>query len=249
MANGDPPATPGGIGSITAILVLVGGGVATVLGAVTDFGAESGALDAARRNHPTLLAAAAALAAAGLVLGAAYTVATGSHSTGRTVSVGRKLLFPAVLSLGIGIVLGVLATVNREPGRPVINITRTSKDGVKVSVTIDGLSSSDSYEAQIDGYEQQPDQSNSPGNPPQTFVEQLLVSRFSPGQDGKLHWEQIIDISPPDANQTMNYLLVRLADSKLQRLQDNCADKATSSKKRVPTCLYSRIPPWDPPGQ
>jgi hypothetical protein len=63
-----------GAGTIAGVLAFVAGGVGTIVAAIGDFGSDSGAIAAARRNHVLLVVAAAASAALGLLCGALYTI-------------------------------------------------------------------------------------------------------------------------------------------------------------------------------
>lgn len=101
MSNGRPDATASTqeraaramktaqLGTVTGVLVFVGGGLGTILTAVTSFGVNSGAVDLARRNHHTALTWAAALAAGGLLCGATYTIG-GRWKNRRVVEVVRR---------------------------------------------------------------------------------------------------------------------------------------------------------------
>jgi hypothetical protein len=227
------------IGTIAGVLVFVGGGLATVLTAITNFGADGGALDAARRNHTGLLVAAAALAAGGLFLGATYTILMKALKDSRPATiVAPYTLMAGVAAIVAGVVMGVAATVNREPGRPSIALERLNKDSIKVTVTADGLASSASYDARIEGYHQTPAPDGR--KPTQVFIESLVLARFSPAQDGDLEWERVVDISPPTTTLPINYVQVIVAKENVEG--PTCGAMGNDA----PTCLYTRIPPETP---
>ena len=233
-----------GIGSKAGIVAYVGAGLATVLAAITNFGAEGGALDAARRNHVGSLVAAVALAATGLVLGASYTlIFKGAPKDTRRQRWAQGVLVAGVICIGLGVVLGVSATVRREPGRPIISLSRVSENALRVAVTGDGLASNERYEIRIGGYD------TVPGKKPE-LVANLTSARFSPGQDGKLSWSHTVDVSPfpTTEGRPMTYIEV-IVVKEANAANFSCAPVKGKSLKRAPTCLYSRLPPYTPAAQ
>ena len=212
----DKTAKAGTIAGATAFLA---GGVGTILAAIGDFGGDTSALAAARRNHVHSLIAAAALAALGLALGGVYPFVRDRWWRTHILAVG-------VVAVAAGVAVGAFATIAREPGRPTIVLDRVDKDSIRVEVTGDGLGSSDWYEAIVTEY--LPDQQGT--ETPTT----LAGARFSPGQDGKLDWKARIAYpasTPPQAR-----LLVRVQKDKLVRDSDCNTDADV-------TCLSVHVPP------
>lgn len=228
-ADGSGP----GIATIAGILAFLAGGVATVVAAVGDIGADDSALAAARRNHPSLLIAAAAAAAFGLFVGAVYTIARSAFpptTSGRRGAVLAFVLGLGVLSTVAGVVMGATATADRKPGHPAIKVTRLDDATVRVHVTGDGLPSNDTYNMEIDGYGERA--ASDPG--PYT---ELLAARFSPGQDGKLDWTEEVNVSPSTTAQTISRILVWITrEVKWSRPTRDCNGGAAV------TCSYVRVP-------
>jgi hypothetical protein len=71
-------------GTIAGVLAFLAGGLGTIVAAIGDFGSDSGALAAARRNHVHVVVAAAAAAALGLACGALYTILKGDANDDST---------------------------------------------------------------------------------------------------------------------------------------------------------------------
>jgi hypothetical protein len=95
---------------MAGVLAFVVGGVGTIVAAIGDFGSDSGALGAARRNHVLLIVAAAAAAALGLACGALYTIlkqgkANDDNKETEKASIGKGALFVGLLVLAGGVVL------------------------------------------------------------------------------------------------------------------------------------------------
>lgn len=223
------------ISTIAGILVFVGGGLGTVLLALTSFGGDGGALDTARRNHSADIVKAAALAVGGLFLGATYTIINATWKTRTAKYVSALVLTLAVLCVSVGVVLGVSAAVVRAPGRPAIALARSSTATVTVQVTAEGLASTTSYEARVEGWNQR-----GANGSRAKLVASLLTGRFSPGQDGKLNWRHAVNISTQRARPRINYLLV--AVSKDAGDAGSCVVPVGAQTESAPTCLYTRVP-------
>ena len=238
VADGDEPAKSN-VGTIAGVVAIVGAGLTTVLSAITDFGADNGALDAARRNHTGWLVVSVGFAASGLILGAIYAVLREAPDGSRRARSAPWFLVLGVFAVGAGVVGGVTATANRDTGHPTIAVSRAGEDGVKISVTADGLPSNTKYEARVEGYYQLPGQEGI-----QTFVDNLTSARFSPRQDGRLEWSHVVDISPANAR-PINYVLVIVAKQDVGELV--CSEASPDTKgatATAPTCLYTRLPPF-----
>jgi hypothetical protein len=205
-------------GTIAGATAFLAGGVGTILAAIGDFGGDTSALGAARRNHVDSLIAAAALAALGLALGGVYPFL---RHRARTL-----VLAAGVVAVAAGVAVGAFATIAREPGRPTIVLQRVDKESVRVEITGDGLASSDWYEAIVTELSDLPQ--SGPAPPP------LAEARFSPSQNGKLDWKARIDY--PASTPTTTYLLVRVQKDRLLRDTDCKTDKDV-------TCLYVHVPP------
>lgn len=201
------------------MVAFVGGGLGTVLAAITDWGSDEGGLAAARRNHVDILVAAASLAVAGLTAGAIYALL---RSRGR----------PATYALAIGVALvaagvgcGIVATTLREPGRPTLSIERVDSESIRVGVQAEGLSSDAAFEARIDGFDEAGD-----------FLVDLGAAKFSPSQRGALDWSQRIAVPATARGHALTRVQVWVAKD----VRRKGAPPACGSG--IPTCLYLRIP-------
>ena len=215
--------------TLAGVAAFVVGGTGTVLAAIGDFGADSGPLAAARRNHVNFLIAAACLAAVGLFLGALYTLL---RSQIRHVEKEHReelrwatiiVLAAGVLSVAAGVALGATATTKREAGRPFIEVQRVDPSSVRVTISGEGLSSDDWFEALVDGF----GDDSSPDVP-------LAAGRFSPLQDGRLHWRARFLVPKKLGKTTITRLIVRVQKNKVAG--EDCTTDADL------TCLSIRIP-------
>ena len=120
-------------------------------------------------------------------------------------------------------------------------MSRVAENAVKVTVTGDGLSSDAKYELRIQGYDQAVDEPSQ--------LTHLVSARFSPTQDGRLAWSHVVDISAPTASQPINYVQVVVAK---EDAEDLSCPKASADKveevKPAPTCLYTKLPPYNDAG-
>lgn len=244
-SGGDPGVNFGNynIATVAGILVFVGGGLGTVVAAVTSFGANGGALEVARRNHTELLIIAAAMASVGLFLGAAYTVLKDAFKELAAAQLAAPfVLMSGVLCVAAGVVIGVWATVDRAAGRPGIAVERINTDTVKVTVTADGLAAGTSYETRVEGWHQ----GLAPLTTQATLVAPLVAGRFSPNKDGNVVWPQAVSIARPTGTPTIDYLLIVVANDagKAKTCVVNAgAGNAATKPDNAPTCLYVQIPP------
>jgi hypothetical protein len=250
MPDDDSPTKPArtDVATIAGILVFLGGGLTTVLAAITNFGAEGGAIDAARRNHTDALVLAAALAATGLLLGALYTILRKlvlPNAKPRWRKLAGGVLVAGVVAVAAGVVVGVYATAKREPGRPTIAVARTGEDAVRVSVTANGLASENKFDIRVEGYSQEP-AAQEGRQPKSRFVLNLLSARFSPEQSGELEWSHVINIAPPLESLSINYLQVIVAKPSERLVCSELTQTRTEPRPQtgVPTCMYTRVPPY-----
>jgi hypothetical protein len=248
------PADPGpsdtgiGAGTKAGAAAFVAGGVATIVAAIGSFGSDDTALAAARRNHVSMLIAAASAAALGLLLGGLYAL----RNEGQTAAPGaglakaprggailvwlrtnaaRVVLAAGVVMVALGVALGAYATANRAPGRPTISIDRVDRESVRVEITADGLPSADWYDALLRGY------SDSSKKGIGVF---LASARFSPGQDGKVDWTARVQVPADDAGKPITRILVTVArDAPVDT--KSCADDQDVVEGDA-TCLLIRVP-------
>jgi hypothetical protein len=215
--------------TLAGVAAFVAGGTGTVLAAISDFGADNGALDAARRNHVDALVIAACLAAFGLLLGALYTVLRSQEG-----HVGKKhrsrVRWAAVIVLGVGVgvvaggvAVGAFATAKREPGRPFIQVERVDRSSLRVEISGDGLSTKDWFEAKVDGFDDDA-----------STVVPLAAGRFSPGQDGNLDWKARFQMPPKFGGATITRLRVQV--------QKNHIAASSCDTDEDLTCLAIRVP-------
>jgi hypothetical protein len=266
--NNEDPQTPqasSNAATVAGIAAMVVGGVGVIIAAIGDFGSDSGALGAARRNHPNWLIAAASAAAAGLLCGGLYTIfkkAFGEDPKTRwTGWVPLVILCVGVGFIAGGVGVGAYATANRQPGRPSIEVTRVDASTINVQITAEGLGSNDWFEADVVGYPEDTTTTSGPSNgnrgcprkgtatsedkcfQPVVVDVPLAAARFSPGQDGKLDWKQLIDVDTFSHGGTTGLTIARV--------QVRVAHKALFGLGHPPgdcthgevTCLALRLPP------
>lgn len=223
-----PTDKPAKAGTVTAALAFLAGGVGTIVAAIGDFGSDSSALAVARRNHSTMLLAAASCAAFGLMLGALYPFLRGWSWH----KMGKGLLALGVVAVAAGVGVGASATILRAPGRPTITLQRLDADSVQIEITADGLASSDWYEAIVSAYKTAKDGT--------TTNTTLAGARFSPGQDGTVDWKARIAFPAKSTKRTR--LLVRVQKDSLVKDRDCNTDADV-------TCLNIYVPPSAPSPQ
>jgi hypothetical protein len=207
-------------GTIGGVVAFVGGGLGTVLAAITDWGSDEGGLAAARRNHVDLLVAAASLAVAGLTAGAVYALL---RSRGKPIATFALAVGVVFVAAGVG--SGIVATTLREPGRPTLGIERVDAESIRISVQAEGLSSDAAFEARVDGFNDKGD-----------FLIDLAAAKFSPSQRGTLDWSQRIAVPPRADGQRLTRVQLWVAKD----VRRKGAPPACGSG--IPTCLYMLLP-------
>jgi|SRR5579862_4143733 len=219
-------------GTLAGAAAFVTGGIGTIVAAIGSFGADDSALAAARRNHVSLLIAAASAAALGLMLGGLYGILRGPDGNvdargGRV----RVLLVVAVIAVAAGVGLGVYATADRQPGQPTIVLQRVNDESVRVEITAEGLPSDAWFAAVLTGYSDSTVDTNG------VF---LASARFSPGQDGKLDWQERFDVPAARDGKPITRVLVTIARDEPVRA-NNCT-VSSSVIDQAATCLLLRVP-------
>jgi hypothetical protein len=148
--------------------------------------------------------------------------------------VATGFLIIGVLAVSAGVALGVVATSDRKPGRPQIEVMRVDDKTILVKISAEGLPSNDWYEASVSGYD---DLYTASSEVP------LVTARFSPGQDGKLDWTHrvnAVDGIPVPVNgmgtTKISRVLVRLAHGALSLVGYRNCNRAEV------TCLAVRVP-------
>jgi hypothetical protein len=225
------------LGTVAGVLVFLSGAFTTLLTLVTNFGADESGLAAARRNHSTALAIAAALAALGMLCAVAFAAA-------RVIGTPRWLravliLVGAALVLAGG-VLGIKSTIDRDPGDVAIAIERISKNAASVTITGEGFPSNKRFEAIVTGYHTSPVTDEATGVPSSKPVLQLARGRFSPVQSGEVNWTVPFKVSTTGRRTPrITYLLVVVHDA-LDAVT-NC--NLGSQLDNPPTCVWVRLQP------
>jgi hypothetical protein len=240
-----PPKSKAAVaGSATFLL----GAVGTIVAAIGDFGSDDSGLAAARRNHVWWLIAAASLAAAGLFLGALYVLLRSEFHHARHRQTAhhaheahrRRNLLPLLLLLGIvavatGVGIGAYATIDRRPGRPKIEVVRLDDRAALVSISAEGLPSNSWYEASVEAYADK--------GPPWSYLGSLARARFSPGQDGKLEWNEQVSLSKIQSKR-VGRVEVRVARGMLAKPLGKVGERSCTAQDV--TCLFVRVPPKAP---
>lgn len=257
-----------GRGTTAGVLTFVGGGLGTVLVAITDFGSENGALAAARRNHTFVLSAAAAFAVVGMFLGAAYAIGKqlSPDDPDETVHVRKKrgadtlsyVLLAGALFILVGVFLGVVATSARTPGRPTIALTRADASTMQLKVTGSGFATDDQFELRARGYTKTIEETRGEDNPP--F--QLARARFSPDHNGDLEWSTYLNVDAAGNRGPIKAVTVVVDEGPTVRecdlrkaANDGTADGedtttpplAAQGSDDLPTCLYAILSTFVPP--